>query len=347
MDTSEIETLPTLETHKIQLKAPRPIWVEFCLHFFCFGLYTNIWLVRKIREFKQALNESYTPWLWFFVPFFSIANLIALPRFTRSLNKLEDEAGLEQWNSWKGAWVLGIFVLSILINISNKYEIKMWMLAFVLLVWALFFSFAENRINKAKIKIDRFELKPNRFFFNLLEMALLLVGTPLMLFLIYLSLSTEIFISGKNYKDDEIFVSEKGGYRFKIIGDGWRQVAVGTHSADDTEVEFSGPLQDMYIVVFTPTQGVSISTMAYNRVSNYDASYNCNNKHEFDKKETGIIAKVICTYTSVGDPAVNVSTFIETERGVVEMYGHLSTPKKTYENYKVEFVKMVEGFEPL
>jgi hypothetical protein len=49
----------------------------------------------------------------------------------------------------------------------------------------------------------------------------------------------------------------------------------------------------------------------------------------------------------VGDPAVDLSTFIETDKGVVEMYGHLSSSKNTFAKYKVEFTKMVEGFESL
>ncbi len=348
MDTSSaIETPLTLENHKVQLKSPRPVWVEFCLHFFCFGLYTNIWLVGKIREFKRIHNESYTPWLWFFVPFVPLANLIALPKFVRSLNKLEDEAKVERWNAWKGFWVFGIFVLSVLFNISNHYELKQWMLVLILLVWAAFFCVANHRINAAKIKIERFEFKPNRFIFSVLEMVLLVLGVPLMLFIIYLSLTTEIFVPGKSYTSTDVFKSENSGYKFSIVGDGWRQVAIGTHSNGDAEVEFSGPLQDMYVLVFSPVQGSAVSSLAYNRLSTYDTSYNCKHEHEFNKKGTGVTARVTCTSTSVGDPAVDLSTFIETDKGVVEMYGHLSSPKNTFAKYKVGFTKMVEGFEPL
>jgi hypothetical protein len=350
MDATLTEPLST-DNHltPIKLKAPRAWYLEFLLHFFTFGTYSNFWLVGRIREFKRIHNESYTPWLWIFVLIAPLAQLFALPKFINSVNRIEEDAGIPEWKAWGGGWIFAVFAISAGFNISAKYETPSWLIILALVLWAALLTKADQRIGTAKTHLTQYQYTTPKYTFYLFEILLLICFTPLLCLLCYVEFKETILERPiENYGPNTTFSDSENGYSLPIAGKNWRRVAIGTHSSGDTEVEFSGTLSDMYFVVFNYGIDESVSDLAYRRLQGMvEDGVTCSHLHELSKDEQSVIAKIACTSTSLGDPVLETLTIIETQKGIFELYGHLSSPKNTYPKYADDFKKMAQGFAPL
>ena len=139
-----------MDSEKPKIRAPRTPWMEFLLHFSTFGVYSGVWLALRVREINRVSDTKFTPWLWFFVPAFAIAQIFALPKFTRALNRVGDDVGVRPWHAWHGGWVACILAMTVAFNVSEKVEFPSWTFLVGMLVWAGLFTSAQPHVNAVK-----------------------------------------------------------------------------------------------------------------------------------------------------------------------------------------------------
>lgn len=335
----------------ILLSPPRAAWIEFLLHFSTFGLYTSFWLVRRMQEFKRIYTTDSRPWLWLFVPFIVLAQLIALPRFVGFINRLERESGITEWSAWRGAWYLFVILLTLATNIADKYEFPWWFLPVCISSWAALFTVVHCRIDAAKKNQTTYGFLIRRRSIAIPETIILIVMLPVSLLLCFV-LAKDGLLNAKLEKLESGSVYQDSVHQFKlsIESNDWHRIEVGTYSNGDAVLELQGPLSDMYFIVFQHAVDDSVNDIAYSRqneIMEETPASKCKHVRMLNTKGDGVIAKIICTSTIVTNPVLETVTVVETPKGVVEMYGYMTSVKNTFADYRADFEKMAAGIESL
>lgn len=335
----------------IVVSSPKSLWLSFFLNFFTLGFYSSFWFVGQIKEFNQLLNQKFTPWLWFFVPFFGIAQLFALPRFINSLNTLAINNKIPVWGAWWRAWVLACFSISFAVGISEKIEFPGWFLFLALFVWATLMTILQSQVNRIKQGIDGVTFKGSKNKLSILEWVF---TVPLSLFTVAISYPLVIVplltVHLKDLPKDTSYIDEQQRFDFPIKGDGWSVVEAGTHSDGNSEVELQGPLENMHFIVFNHGVEATISSISEWRIEQAIKelpSIECKEKRSFAVSKLSVISRTECWGNSLGDPVIVTISIIETEKETIELYGYLSTVKNSFNKHMPIMRKMAKGFEPL
>lgn len=333
------------------LVPPRAAWIEFILHFSTFGLYTSYWFVRRMQEFKRIYALDARPWLWFFVPLIIFAQMAALPTFVKLLNRFEYDSGVPEWRAWYGIWYVLVILLTLSFSVSERYEFPWWFLTVGLVCWATLFTVINYRINTAKKNQTIYEFEVRRYAVSIPEIVVLLIMLPVSLFLCFISSKDALFGNTlEKLESGSVYESEKYLFKLPIKGDGWSSVELGTHSNGEAYLELQGVLSGMYFIVFTHGIDKTVNSIAYarqNEIMDESPASQCRHLRVLNNKGDGVIAKITCASTALGNPVLETVTVIETTAGVVEMYGYLSSMKNTFKDYRAEFEKMAAGLEPL
>ncbi|MES2675844.1 MAG: hypothetical protein V4660_16510 [Pseudomonadota bacterium] len=342
---------PSVDTGEIVLAAPRPWWIEFLLHFSTFGAYTSIWLFLRTREFKAIFNAPLKPWLWLFVPVMAIAEIIALPKFTKHVNALEERANLKPWNAWYGTWYLLVILLTIAFNVSDKYEFPGYFLLFGLLLWAGLFSVLHDRMNKAKAQLKEYTYTSKKYYLSIIERVILLLLFPITLYFSLTLAIKPLFEKTINVlATNSVYIDKKNNFELPINDKGWKTVAMGTHSDGSAIVEFQGPLDDMYFVVFHHGHDETLNSVSYSRINsaveeNKDAK--CIHTRTLSKDQKSVVAKASCKWRVLNNPVLMTVTVIETPTGIIELNGHMSSVSASYAKHEQKMLTMAAGFSPL
>lgn len=333
------------------VRAPRAPWMEFLLHFSTFGVYTCCWLVARTREMNRLSEPRFKPWLWFFVPLVSLSQPFALPKFLAGLNKLREQVDLPGWNGWHGGWVLAVCLASITLDLGNTLEIPGWLVFVCLLGWAGFFAALQGHVNAMKRSLSEVKFSGSEKGYSVLEWLILVPFLPVVTALmLYLAIEPLLLDRVSELEADSIYLDDGGLYELPIVGSGWSEVAVGTYSQDDAEVEFQGPLSHMYFVVFAHGLQQSMDDLARMRIEDAQAELiaaKCSQERRFGANRLSVVTNIQCVGSVLGAPSIQLFSFIETDAGTYELYGQLLTPQLSYRRHHEAMKKMASGFESL
>lgn len=334
------------------MSAPREPWKEFILHFATFGIYTCFWFVKRIKEVNQLSNSAYTPWRWFFVPLVLLVQLFTLHKFTTSIEQIEKENGITEWKKvWNIVWMAGIVTITGLFNFTNKIELPGWTVLAQLGTMALLFSIFQIRINAIKKTVSGIEFTKSTKGYSIIEWVCVVLLFPFTILITgYLALEPLLTTEIQALESNSIYNDPNRAYQFPVIGENWAIVENETFSDGTAELELKGTLSNMYYLVFFYGHNEDLNSLSYNRFSEAHenmSTVSCTEKRLFSKTQLSIISRHLCYGKSFGDPAIMLSTIIETKKGIYELYGFLSSVSNSFHQYKNDFKKMAEGFEPL
>ncbi len=352
MENEVKEVTDELSLNKaIVISAPRALWMEFILHFSTFCIYTCFWFVARIREFNALSKKNFTPWLWFFVPFTIIAQLIALPKFNNALNDLAEEHNVSIWNAWHGGWTLGVILVTLAMNISNKIEFPGWIYPIGIILWSILFTVIQAQINKVKKSLSDVTFKGSQRNYTKIEWLFVVPLFPLSLTLMYYLAIDPLFNKQlSTLSENTLYIDPQKYFSLPITGKGWSIVENGTHSNGESELELQGPLSDMFFIVFFHGANESIDSISYRRTEQFYADLSdvkCEENRSFAKLTLSIVSHVQCSGRKIGGPVLATISLIETTKGIYELYGMLSSVEYSFKNNESMMKEMAKGFEPL
>lgn len=332
------------------MRAPRAPFLEFLLHFATFGLYTGFWLVGRARDINRLTDAKLTPWLWFFVPYLVIAQIIAFPKLCRHLRALERDRSIPGWGPWQGIWLGAVIALTIFSNVSSYIEFPLWTVVAGVIAWAVLFSAMQVRFNRIKPPLSDGEWKRSYRGYTVIEWVVLIPMLPVTTLLTgYMLVSPLLVGEIKALSVGEAYIDEVAGYRIPVVGSGWAQVDSGSFSDGDAELELQGPLMDSYFLVFNHGQDADLDAIAQFRIA--DATENitgskCQEIRRFAETSLTVIATTVCEGTVLGDPVLQLTSVIKTDAGFYELYGKMTALKHSYNEHVTAFRRMAEGFQP-
>ncbi len=337
--------------NELVISAPRSLWMEFILHFSTLSIYTCFWFVARTREFNALSKKKFTPWLWFFVPFIVIAQLIALPKFNNALSELAEEHNVSIWNAWYGGWTLGVVLITLAMNISDKIEFPGWTYLVGVILWSILFTVIQAQINKVKENLRDVTFKGSRHNYTKLEWFFVVPLFPLsLIFMFYIAIDPLFNKQLSTLSENTLYTDPQNIYSLPIIGKGWSIVENGTHSNGEAELELQGPLSDMFFIIFSHGVDESIESISHWRTEQlYDelSGVKCEENRSFAKLTLSIVSHVQCSGRNIGDSVLATVSLIETDKGIYELYGMLSSVKYSFKNNESMMKKMSKGFEPL
>ncbi len=340
------------QSQKIIVRAPRAPWMEFILHFGSSGLYTCYWLVKRIQELNLLTKSSFTPWLWFFVPFLLIPQLFALPKFTLAIKKLEQQNNIQSWKKNQTIlWLLCVFTVAFFSDLYEITELPGWIYLAILLAWSLLFAIFQIRINRYINTLPNLDIYGSSKKYSISEWMIIVILLPLMLIGQWTK-SINPFLNHeiKSFEQHTVYTDPNGYYQFPILTKGWSIVESGTVSDGTAELELQGPLTDMNYMIFFYGFDENLNSLSFSRV-NYAREQlsfaSCTETREFAKSHLSIFSRTICTGSILNKHSLMISTIIETEKGLYELFGQLNSVKLSFKQYRSNFISMAKGFEPL
>lgn len=347
---SEAELTGTLETKEARFKAPRGWCWDFLLHFSTWGVYTCFWMVARLHEFRRLGQDKVRPWLWFFVPFLAVAQVFALPRLTGFLGSSEADHGVTQWRSGRYLWILAVMAVTIFFDVQHSVAMPIWTTAAGLVIWSFLFTLFEARFNAVKRRMDPAHFRNHKRGYSLLEWFIVVLMLPATLGIIgYLSLGSLGFYDQSSLPAGQVYEDTEGRFQFPVISDGWTEVKAGTFADSEAVMEFRGPVDDLFAIVFH-YRDISLDELAFDRRATFYDGITvpvCTESRRLAERNLSVVANIVCKGRLVGDPALWTSSIIETNDGVYEFVIQMNIPRLSFQKLEAEVLKMAEGFEPL
>ena len=325
--------------------------MEFILHFSTGGLYTCFWFVLRAREVNRLLGRTFAPWLWFFVPHVPLAQIAALPRFLKQWNVLAERHRVSTWDGWRGAWVFAVIGVTVLSVFGNRMELPGWISAATMVGWAYLFAVLQGHVNRVKDAIRGIAYKGSRQNYSVIEWIAVVVGLPLMLAGNGVLLMKSIGIRQiESLAAGSIYTDPKGVFRLPVAGKGWSVVKIGTHSGGDAVLELQGPLQDMFFLVFKYDRSISLAEMTRLRTLESQGLLKggrCTEVRSLAARRLAVISRIQCVGRNLGTPTLITHTFVETDEGLYELRGTLSSVRRSFTIHEPDLRRMASEFEPL
>ncbi|MFO7528989.1 MAG: hypothetical protein R6W86_09330 [Marinobacter sp.] len=332
------------------VKAPRGWWWDFILHGCTFGLYTAFWLVGRLREVRSLTRADVTPWLWFFVPHFVLAQLFALPRLVGYLRQLESEYGVPAWGRSRQAWMAAVILVTAFFNIQERIATPFWTVLPALLVWAALFTVLEVRFNAVKRRLDNVAFRERKYGYSWWEW---LIAAPMVcvtfIFVPYLSLGSLGMYDVSELPADQAYVDPEERFRFPVPSEGWVEVEPGTYSEDEALLELRGPIEDVYAIVYH-YENIKLEGLAYDRLQTFHETLwgaSCEEFRRFQDSRLSVVSQVICTGREMNMPSMLTSAIVESPQGLFELIIHMNTPRLSFQDRKAELLRMTREFESL
>lgn len=333
------------------IRSPRAPWLEFILHFATGGFYTCVWFVLRAREINRLSGKVLTPWLWFFVPYMPIAQVIALPRFLKQWNLLAGRHQVSAWSGWQGAWVIAVIAVTGFAAVNKRFELPAWAGVLGMITWAGLFAVLQQHVNRVKDALNGVSLKGARRNYSAIEWGAVVIGLPLMLGIYGTLMAKSLRVPRiQPLQADSVYTDPNGIFRMPIAGKGWSIVKSGTHSDGSAVLELQGPLQDMAFVVFKHDRSTSLGDAARGRTMENLALLKggrCAEERVLASQRIAVISRIHCIGRDVGGLALITHTFLETDEGLYELRGALSTVRRSFTTHVPDFKRMASGFELL
>ncbi|WP_237066910.1 hypothetical protein [Microbulbifer guangxiensis] len=337
---------------EVETRVERSIAWEVPLYFCTFGLYFSLYLFRLTRELKSLTRQTYTPWLWVFVPFVFLAQLFAYPALLSGLEKAEERLGLSNpWKSWAALWVLGMCALTFYFNLNDKFGFLPALFVFAYALSCVLFAVLHQRVNRIRKQLsDVAARKKGKSSFTVLEWLTVIVLMPVAFaILIFIGFEKQLFGGEviKELKIGDVVMEDGYPVSINILSRGWKQVEVGSHSDGDAIIELEGHNTATYILVFHHGFDSDLDDISSFRVSQAQASLTgaeCDESRSFATNNLGVNSTVKCTGDYFGDPYQILSRTIETDQGYFELYGEYSAAKLSFHRGVNDFLAFEKEF---
>ncbi|GAA0858102.1 hypothetical protein [Aliiglaciecola litoralis] len=334
----------------VRFRPARSPLLEFILHFSTLGIYSCFWFYYVVREFKYITQRSLTPFMWFFVPWFFLAQLLALPTWFNELQTTEKQLRLKpKWPSVVNVlWAASFICATLFLLVAQYVEFPEIYWLSVLIFTATLMSLLQLRINPIRETVQDVEFISRYKGFSFFEWCYLFLSVPFILFIVYTILSTASILTDiEAVEADSEYVDTEKAYKVAVSQTQWKRVKIGTYSDGTALEELKGPANDMYFLIFNNGENQTLNSMAQWRISQvYDEVSNpqCTEQREYVPSTLNVKAEVVCTGTVLGDSILITSTLLSIDGEIYEMYGNFSAVKYTFEQYKNEFLTMAKGF---
>lgn len=339
----------TEENVPVRLVESRHWLVEGALIFSTFGIYSAFWMPFRVAELRKLSNTQFQPWLWIFVPFIFLAQLIALPKFTTEVHKLEGLHGRPVRTAASNAWVILIAVSTFYFNLSNRFEVLFIYDIAALALFSLLVALFDRRFTLLKEAIPNAHLTKRNIYFHLFDGLIIALFLPLVIWVTYDYTYKEFFLKPLATLDrNEQFIPENNGYTLTSTRDGWVEVEVGTFSDGSAEYEFKGPLADMHFMIFHYEKDYTLDDATYWRVGTMQDELiveDCEQNRYFEGPKSSVVAFAYCEGLSGAMSGILVIKVIQTTNGIFEIYGYFSSVKQTYKDEKKDFIEMAKSFQ--
>lgn len=343
MSGQEVSSSVVAESHPpITFYPKRKPWVVFFLQFITLGIYGCFWFVGRAQELNRIGEKRYIPWLWFFVPFIGIAQLIALPKMFGHLRELTGgEISQALINSFVGVFALVTFVSTL----ERYFEFPTWSLVIMALITSSILAVAQTWVNRVKSQfpdaIERVHISLTLALGVLVFIGI--VGWALIGFVIYSEASDKL--SAQSLKNGEQVTIEGHPLSFRILGDDYALVEMDD---PDQLIRVKGSFLLMEWYVFEYGKSETIDGMLRGRLQDFtDAELgkiDCHSEKYFKEGTTEVIGLGYCESEYMGDPHLVVVSYVYSEeKGLYELYGEFSTVKREFEARKDEFLRMARS----
>ena len=222
----------------VSIYSPKAWYIEFLLHFLTLGIYSSVWLSKKHREFNTLFNKKYIPWLWFFVPFIFIIQLVALPRFLLNFNHFKTDLKDENHthNNHLGlfniAWLLLFLTSTLAINIADRIgETPIWVYVILMILRALLFTLIQFKLEQLQRSCSSYETTHHSSikvieWFYIIPTVIICVG-------IIVLMIRSVSINTIEKLSPGMYYSINKDYALSIIGDSWERVEAGSFTSYD------------------------------------------------------------------------------------------------------------------
>lgn len=350
----EMEVKEKVELEKcngLVLKKPRHWIVESLLIFSTFGLFSSFWMAGRVSELRKLNKVNYRPWLWFFVPLFLLAQLIALPKFTAAVTKLGiDNNCLRKSNGLTNfIWILAVVVTTALFNFSDKTEIPVVIYILIVFLFSIILGLYHLKFFNIVKNIPDISFKKRNIYLVFFEWLIIITVVPFVVFLGYESSVKNYFSKPLSVLNENVpFVDIKNAFEITSNVDGWKRVSVGTYSDGTALHEFQGPLEDMYMLIFEHSPNTNVTEVSYWRLAEMRdelSSPKCDSRTYFEQESLDVVSFAYCDGKVIGNKAVSITKSITVDHNVYELYGYFSSVKNSFKNNRKDFFKMAKGFK--
>jgi len=345
----EEESIPKQSLPRIRYS--RPAWQEFILFIVSFSFYTSFWMVGRVREIKAMGHPNFKPALWFFVPLFSLFQLIAFPKFFKALKEIEGNSTSRNWKSYTGLWIATLVIINVIITFEAYLNLPEWILFVWLLTISLLFTILHQRFNSWKKTLENVDFHGIKSGYHWYEWIIVIVGGVLVSLCFYIYLIAPLFIEKiQNLDHQQVIENSELGFKLTIKGNGWTEVAKGTYSEDETKLELSGPLIDSYFVLFDQGVSNSLNSIARSRAvfrGDFTGTPNCNEDRYLSQNMTSVISYTECNGTFLGEKVTSYSTIIKSNNRFFELYGKISAAKHLHSKHSKYMRSIARGFKPI
>lgn len=300
------------------IRKPRPWWMEFILHFATVGIYPCFWMFASARELRTLTGRPFKPWLWFLVPLFAPAQLVAIPRFIKAWDAVGQPHGAGGWSKWTVPATLAMFLLSAALFAEGAFAdlVPFEASVFRLLCWAGLFCAMNARVNEVKLSVPEATFTGKRRGYTVPEWVVLGCLSPfLLLFIAFWAYDELGYPDLEELPAGSDYVDPDGKFRLPIVGDGWRRVGIGKYSNGEAVLEIEGPVDvaSMYFLVFEHGRNVSISEVVSMRMeeSRDLAGGACNESRTFVRDQPIVRSYTWCKGRLAFDPSLDTVTVFE------------------------------------
>lgn len=334
------------------MKSPRPLILDFLLHFCTFGIYSLFWMVARIRELRQLSGYPFTPWLWFFTPIVVLAQPIAFPKMIKRIDEVERARGLEPWGMTAWLWLCLVLVLSVVSIALNWVAVPGWFTTLCLLAWPALCVWLESRFNRIKRTLGDTEvtLKKHRAGYSVLEWLLVVPLVPLVIGLLFLTDVEPLLVEEiETLAPGSAFLGDHGEVSFMVPGDNWSRVVPGAFADEYTLYEFRGPHDYVHMTInHFPESTVDDVIDWRKEMAHEDMSLStCEERRVLSDRDLTVVVHYSCRGSSAMEPALWTGTVVETAAGTYEMLGYMNIPRFSFRQLEPEIRAMVRGFEVL
>jgi hypothetical protein len=344
-------TSPNQSASSIIVRAPRSPWWEFFLHFSTCGVYTNFWLVARVKEIRQLSNQSLKPWYWFFVPNFVLVQPFALPKLNRILLQVEKDNNIHYPENHFKLWATVVIALSAFFWANTNYAMPSWLTLVGLLLWSGIFCALSQRLNTVKQKLVNVEFKGKPSGYAFWEWLVVIPFFPITLIvLIYISVSPYMVNEISPISDQTVYTAPNGQFQLTIHGEGWREVEIGSFSDGTADLELAGAVEDSSFLVFKASKLTSLNAMVQNRIDYIQSELpnsQCREERTLAQSKLSVISYVVCEGKNMHGPQLSTVTVFKNGDNFYELFGNLNAPKRSYPERSAEFKQMAKEFQPL
>ncbi len=343
------DTQPEIENNKpVIVRAPRsPIW-DWFLTFSTFGFYTSFWFYARTKELNLISKSTLTPWLWWLMPFFVIAQIFSFSRLNKVLNSLEESDSAKKNRMRYSIGSIGFILATLYYSVSSQWATEGWQDFMCMLIFSFSFTLISARINNIKQQLNYVEFKGKKNGYSLLEWGIVIIMFPLVFGAFsYLSLSPFLINKLETYPDQFTYTQEAENFTLTFHGEEWYRVEKGTYSDGTSMAEFSNSLPDSYFLLFNNDDIDDVNEHINFRrewIKESLPNAQCTEKRSFIARSMNLKVEMKCQGTSLLEPTIAFVTFIQTPTKNYELLGILSAPINTYRQWVNAYQTMAREF---